>query len=197
MTKHGLSKTRAYTVWNAMRQRCENPKSKYFPYYGGRGIKICERWKLFANFFADMGEPETGMTLDRFPDQDGNYEAANCRWATRKEQQNNLRSNRKYSFWGHQRTIAEIAELVEIPRNTIDARLAKGMAIDDAVSREKLFDLSGLALGAAISSKARKARTHCKRGHEFTPENTGKQKAGRYCKRCDADRARAVSRSRR
>ena len=77
-----------------MIQRCTNPRTKAFKNYGGRGIKICERWFTFDNFLADMGEPPLGLTLDRYPDRDGNYEPTNVRWATRKEQNNNKRQRK-------------------------------------------------------------------------------------------------------
>jgi hypothetical protein len=77
-----------------MKQRCNDPKHRYFKNYGGRGIKICERWNSFENFLADMGERPEGMTLDRYPDNDGNYEMGNCRWATPKQQANNCRKRK-------------------------------------------------------------------------------------------------------
>ena len=74
-----------------MLMRCRNPKWHAFKHYGGRGIRVCESWLKFENFFADLGPRPEGKTLDRYPDPSGNYEPGNCRWATRKEQRKNQR----------------------------------------------------------------------------------------------------------
>lgn len=92
--RHGMHKTRTYHSWEQMKQRCQNPKATRYPSYGAVGITVCERWQLFDNFFADMGDRPEGKTLDRI-NPFGNYEPGNCRWATYKEQANNQRRHRK------------------------------------------------------------------------------------------------------
>jgi len=82
--------TSTYNSWKSMKQRCLNENNVKFTIYGGRGIMICERWIVFENFFADMGERPEGMTLDRI-DNDGHYELDNCRWATPIVQRHNRR----------------------------------------------------------------------------------------------------------
>jgi hypothetical protein len=95
--KHGHSYTKksAYGSWSDMRQRCLNPNNQDYKYYGGRGIKVCDRWlESFNNFLEDMGERPEGLSIDRI-DVNGNYEPSNCKWATRKEQTGNRRISQK------------------------------------------------------------------------------------------------------
>lgn len=103
---HGMSEASIYKIWRGMLARCNNPNNPGYKNYGGRGIKVCERWHSFENFYADVGDPPKGKTLDRWPNNDGNYEPTNWRWATRSEQRFNARPRshgpcRQCWFYGH------------------------------------------------------------------------------------------------
>lgn len=87
---HGKSRTPIYVCWAEMMARCYRRSHTAWDRYGGRGIKVCQRWHKFENFYMDMGDPPPGLSLDR-KDNDKGYSKANCRWATRLEQQNNRR----------------------------------------------------------------------------------------------------------
>jgi hypothetical protein len=90
-TTHGMSKTPTYKSWANMKERCYNSNRKQFYYWGGRGIKVCDRWiNSFENFYKDMGEKTKGLTLDRI-NNNGDYEPSNCKWATITEQNKNRR----------------------------------------------------------------------------------------------------------
>lgn len=90
-TTHGLRHTTEFNIWNAMKQRCQNPNNHAYERYGGRGISVCRSWaESFEQFYADMGPRPVGLSIDRI-NNDGNYEPSNCRWATAKEQARNKR----------------------------------------------------------------------------------------------------------
>ena len=124
---HGQWGTRLYRVWWAMIQRCENPKTKQFHQYGGRGIRVCARWRAsFAAFHEDMGDCPAGLTLDRWPNNDGNYEPGNCRWATRAEQQRNRCNNRVFEIRGVRGCLMDLVQRFGVAYSTVRHRLAIG-----------------------------------------------------------------------
>ncbi len=121
--------------WRSMIQRCTNPNNKNFKHYGGRGITICDRWRFsFAAFWEDMGMRPGGTQLDRYPNNDGNYEPGNCRWATGSENSNNRRGNRIVTFQGISKTVSQWADHLQIDRRIIARRLRVGWPIGKALS---------------------------------------------------------------
>ena len=110
-----------------MVQRCTNPNTIYWCNYGGRGIKVCNRWlgeNGFLNFLSDMGtKPTLGHTIDRFPNTDGNYESNNCRWATRREQDRGKRSNRWLEHDGNRMILWDWAQILKTRPSAITRQL--------------------------------------------------------------------------
>ena len=122
-------RTRAYRAWDAMLARCYNVKNNRYNLYGGRGITVCERWRhSFVNFYADMGDPPHEMSLERKNTMDG-YTPENCTWATRIEQANNHRNNRRIVFMGETKTVAMWERLLALP---IRQRLRQGWSVESA-----------------------------------------------------------------
>lgn len=126
-TEHDMSYHPAYRNWIGMRVRCHNPKNACYPLYGGRGIKVCDRWNgSFSEFWNDMGPTwRKGLTLDRV-DPNGDYGPENCRWATAKQQGNNRRSNRVIPTPHGDMTVTQAAEKYGISPITIFARIRYG-----------------------------------------------------------------------
>jgi hypothetical protein len=120
--KHGMSGTATYNAWTSMVRRCENPKAEKFKQYGGRGIKVCQRWKSFELFLADMGEAPPGLTLER-NDVNGDYEPSNCRWATAREQMQNLRKTIHVMVNGERVGLREGCRLLGLNYRTIQSRI--------------------------------------------------------------------------
>ncbi len=134
-TTHGLSKIPEHKVWENMIVRCTNRNTPYWKHYGGRGIKVCERWlSSFPHFLEDVGRrPSSLHELDRYPNNDGNYEPGNCRWATRRQQLNNRRGTVRLTIKGETKTITEWSEISGINLKTIVCRLKVGRSAEDAV----------------------------------------------------------------
>ena len=134
VVKHGLHNTRIYTIWANIKARCNNPKSKAYPAYGGRGIKMCDEWaKDFREFFKAVGHPPEGRSLERI-DNDKGYFPGNMRWATAKDQARNRRSTRLVNIDGNNISLAEAAESASIPYSTAISRLDRGWSIERALS---------------------------------------------------------------
>lgn len=115
--------TRLHIIYGRMWNRCTNPNASNWEYYGGRGIAVCERWRIFDNFLADMARSyEDGMTIERI-DPNGPYSPENCRWATQVQKSNNTRRNRWVTFQGRTLTIAQWAAETGIGYFTLRQRL--------------------------------------------------------------------------
>lgn len=121
--------------YNAMLQRCYNPKASGYKHYGARGIAVCQRWRDdVVNFLSDMGpRPSRKHSIDRYPDRNGGYEPGNCRWATEQEQALNRDIVIRVTFNGKEITIAEYAKKLGINAQMIRRRLAKGWSVQNAL----------------------------------------------------------------
>jgi hypothetical protein len=137
-TKHGMHKSAEYKCWKGMVQRCVNPKASHYMDYGGRGIRVCDRWREpngrgFMNFFEDMQKRPPNTEIDR-EDNDGHYTPDNCRWATRQEQSRNKRSTVHITYKGKTQCMADWADELGIRRLTLWARIKKGWPIEEALT---------------------------------------------------------------
>lgn len=135
--KHGLSRTIEYRTWARIFERCNNKRNKLYPRYGGRGIKICKRWNDFRTFIEDMGnKPGPEYSIDRI-NNNGDYKPSNCRWATKKEQSRNTRTNRKITYKGETRVLTEWAEVLGMTKSMLFRRLKKNKTIKEAFERPR------------------------------------------------------------
>jgi len=147
-TIHGLCRTPEHGIWSGIRDRCYNPNNGAYHNYGGRGIGMCDRWRnSFENFIADVGwRPTPEHSADRFPNNDGNYEPNNFRWATQREQALNRRTNVHYEYDGVVKTQCEWAEYFGVKRYIISNHLRRGKTFAQTVkyineNRDKLVKL--------------------------------------------------------
>lgn len=132
-TRHGKHGTTEYRIYRMMLARCLNENHPPYRYYGGRGIKVCDRWlgkDGFANFYSDMGpRPSLELSLDRI-DNDGPYDPANCRWATRVQQQRNKRSSVVVEFGGMKMTLAEWASRLGVTYTVLMHRRQRNWPVE-------------------------------------------------------------------
>lgn len=133
-TTHGQCGTPTYKSWQSMVTRCLNPGNHKFKDYGARGISVCERWKVFEGFFADMGERPEGTTLGRI-DNDGNYEPGNCAWQNPVDQGRNKRNTKTFLHQGILATVPEHCERLGLKASTVRSRIyTYGWPIEKAFS---------------------------------------------------------------
>ncbi len=156
---HKRSNTKEFRTWAGLKNRCNNPKDPAYINYGGRGIKVCDRWvDSFENFLDDMGQaPSKNHSIDR-KDNDGNYCPENCRWATPIQQSNNRRSSLTYEYEGGMLTLREISSLTKTPLNLLQDRVQRlGWSVNDAINRPARsfarFEYNGLSLTIAEWSR--------------------------------------------
>lgn len=121
-----------------MRDRCRNPNTPIYKYYGGRGIKVCARWDSYDNFLEDMGVCPDGLSIDRI-DNDGDYTPENCRWTDQKTQTRNSRRGSAYSAFGETKRICEWAEdsRCVVSLNVLDCRIRMGWTMEKAITKPK------------------------------------------------------------
>jgi hypothetical protein len=171
---HGKKGTRVYSIWQNMLNRCRNEKTEAFKNYGGRGIKVCERWKTLTGFVTDMGEPPTDKhTLERI-NNDGSYEPGNCRWATHREQCYNKRNTRHFTVDGVTLSVAEWCQRTGLSYSCLFYRIRNGWPKE-------------LVFGAISAQKFafRGSEIRCKNGHLYSESNEYRDSRGRRgCKTC-------------
>lgn len=132
---HGLSRTCEYKVWAGMKNRCYNKNDLTYQQYGGRGVKVCERWHNFENFIVDMEQrPSKKHTLGR-KDNNGDYAPENCRWETTTEQNRNKGDTKKIAFSGKFQSTAEWCREWGISRGCFIGRLRRGWSLFDSLTK--------------------------------------------------------------
>jgi hypothetical protein len=187
----GIPGKPVYFIWVGIRQRCMNPELASWPRYGGRGIRVCDRWNDYRAFEADMGpRPSLQHSIDRI-DNEGDYTPENCRWATRSVQMANRAACKFVTIEGTRHKINDLVKMARIRSETIVERAERGLPLSEVLSARRFHNTSGLALGGHANGERQRQRTHCKSGHAFTAENTSITPEGwRRCRTCHCIRMR-------
>lgn len=124
-----------YRSWEAMRRRCYDKTHHRYSIYGGRGIRVCDRWRdSFQNFLADMGKKPTPKHTVERKDNDGSYEMSNCRWATRTEQARNMRRSVFVEYEGERMLLLDVVAKLKLNRSVVQGRLRIGWSLEEAIS---------------------------------------------------------------
>lgn len=131
--RHNMSKDRLFHIWSGMKHRCDDAEHPAYADYGGRGISYCKEWSISDNFFAWAKESgyEPHLTLDRFPDMNGNYEPSNCRWATQKQQCRNTRRSIMITRGDETKSLPEWCEVLNFGYIMAYKRIKRGWALAD------------------------------------------------------------------
>jgi len=128
---HGMYKSKIYKRWNTMISRCNKP------HYKKRAITVCERWKVFENFYEDMGDVPDNLTLDRIDNNKGYYKE-NCRWTTAKVQMNNTSNNRYVTYKNMTKTLIQWCEELDVDYGRTVKRISRGLPLEDVFKKERL-----------------------------------------------------------
>lgn len=123
--RHNMSGTRTHNIWRGIIKRCTNPRCPAYKSYGGRGINICERWKIFENFLADMGEVPSDLHSIERVNNDGNYEPNNCKWIPKSQQGLNTRRTRRITIDGRTQPLSEWCKEINVNYRLVLDRIAK------------------------------------------------------------------------
>lgn len=135
-------KSPTYVSWQSIISRCTHSSNPSFEHYKKRGIKVCDRWRTFENFLIDSGErPSLKHSIDRYPDNSGNYEPGNVRWATKQEQANNRITNLCFEWRGKRYSISDLARISGVSKEILRSRLCRSKlpwTVEGAVSTPRL-----------------------------------------------------------
>lgn len=187
--KHGMHATRTYRAWAEMKGRVRGKDQVSIKHYVNRGISIHEPWlNSFENFFADVGECPEGKSLDRYPDNNGNYEPNNVRWANQSQQMANTRRTVYVAVDGENVCLKHACKTKGINYDRTRSRIRLGMTPQKAFDTEKVVRRNGSknALGHAVSKKTRNLISAKLKGHKRSPESIAKQRATCAAKRAVA-----------
>lgn len=150
---HGKSCHPLYRRWSYMMTRCYNKNIKKWKVYGGRGIRVCERWHEFGNFYDDnIKNFKKELSLDRI-DNDGDYSPQNCQWVTNNEQMRNQQATKKIVFNGKETHLLDVKKVTGIPYRTLVWRYDRGWPVEDIIRREKYISRGILTGEVAVEKK--------------------------------------------